>query len=112
MIFLNKTLHDPSSSLQTNAKTPTRCFLERLPRLLRLPSRTEKNSASKPIICRCRVVCVSAGVDTCGGGGSKVVEEEVVRCRVEGGRSVQGGRGSTLEGGGTRRSLDGGTYNG
>ena len=76
--FLNKVLHNLSSSLQTNAKTPTRCFLEGLPGLLRLPSRTEKNSASKPIICRCRVVYASAGVDTCGGGGWRVVEEEVV----------------------------------
>ena len=45
----------------------------------------KKNSASKPIICRCRVVCVCAGVDTCGGGGWWVVEEEVVHFRVEGG---------------------------
>ena len=73
MIFLNKILHDPSLSLQTNANTPTRGFLERLPRLLWLPSITEKNSASKPIICR-RVVCVSAGVDTRGGRGWRVVE--------------------------------------
>ena len=52
-------------------------------------------------------MCVSAGVGTCGGGGWRVVEE-VVGCRVEGGKRVEGG--SMLEGGG--RSLDGGTCNG
>ena len=42
----------------------------------------KKNSASKPITCRCRVcVCVSAGVDTC---GWRVVEGEAVLSWVEG----------------------------
>ena len=45
----------------------------------------KKNSASKPIICRRCVVCVSAGVYTCGGRDWRVVEE-IVGCRVEGGR--------------------------